>query len=133
MLKKNIKSWVIDNSYLFEAIENADDERYFDVLEGKIELYAPQLISYELGNVTLIKAKKNTVKETHKYFICSLLQTITIKDCDFIKIFDIAQKHQLTFYDASYLQLAIELKLPLATYDQQLIEAAKAEGIPLVE
>lgn len=133
MLKKNIKSWVIDNSYLIEAIENADDERYFDVLEGKIELYAPQLISYELGNVTLIKAKKNTVKETHKYFICSLLQTITIKDCDFIKIFDIAQTHQLTFYDAAYLQLAIELKLPLATYDQQLIEAAKAEGIPLVE
>lgn len=50
-----------------------------------------------------------------------------------LMIFDTAQKHQLTFYDAAYLQLAIELKLPLATYDQQLIEAAKAEGIPLVE
>ncbi|MGX8717162.1 MAG: type II toxin-antitoxin system VapC family toxin [bacterium] len=133
MLRKNTKEWVIDNSYLIEAIENADDERYFDVLEGKIELYAPQLIHYELGNVTLIKAKKNTIKETRKYFLRNLLETIKIQDCDFVSIFDLAQKHGLTFYDASYLQLAIELKIPLATYDQQLIDAAKAEKVKLVE
>ena len=132
MLRKSTKKWVIDNSYLIEAIENADEARYFDVLEGKIELYAPQLIHYELGNVTLIKAKKNTIKENRKYFLRYLLQTIKIQDCDFVSTFDLAQKHALTFYDASYLQLAIDLKLPLATYDQQLIEAAKAEKVKLV-
>ena len=132
MLGKNIKTWVVDNSYLIEAIENADDERYFDVLEGKIELYAPQLIYYELGNVTLIKAKKNAIKENRKYFLYHLLQTIKIQDSDFVSTFDLAQKHHLTFYDASYLQLAIDLKVPLATYDQQLMEAAKAEKVKLV-
>ena len=132
MLRKNTKRWVIDNSYLIEAIENADEERYFDVLEGKIELYAPQLIHYELGNVTLIKAKKNAIKENRKYFLSNLLQTVNIQDSDFVSIFDLAQKHSLTFYDAAYLQLAIDLKLPLATYDQQLIDAAKAEKVKLI-
>ena len=133
MLAKNIKSMVIDNLYLIEATENADKEQFFDVLEGKIKLYAPQLIYYELGNVTLMKAKKNTIKENRKYFLCNLLQTINIKDCDFVKVFDLAQKHNLTFYDASYLQLAIDLKLPLATYDQQLVYAARSEKIELIE
>lgn len=44
-----------------------------------------------------------------------------------------AQKHNLTFYNAAYLELAMDLKLPLVTYDQQLIEAAKVEGISLIE
>ena len=66
-------------------------------------------------------------------FAGGLLQTINIKDCDFVKVFDLAQKHNLTFYDASYLQLAIDLKLPLATYDQQLIDAAQSEQIALIE
>ena len=79
---------VIDNLYLIEATENADKEQFFDVLEGKIKLYAPQLIYYELGNVTLMKAKKNTIKENRKYFLCNLLQTINIKDCDFVKVFE---------------------------------------------
>ncbi len=54
------------------------------------------------------------------------------KEVDFVKVFDLAQKHNLTFYDASYLQLAIDLKIPLATYDQQLIDAAKAEKVKLI-
>ena len=54
------------------------------------------------------------------------------KEVDFIKVFDLAQKHNLTFYDASYLQLAVDLKIPLATYDQQLIDAAKAEKVKLI-
>jgi predicted nucleic acid-binding protein len=36
-------------------------------------------------------------------------------------------------YDASYLELAQRLALPFAALDQELCEAAKAEGVPLVE
>ena len=41
-------------------------------------------------------------------------------------------KHSLTFYDASYLELAVRHQLPIATFDKALVRAAKAEGIPLV-
>jgi predicted nucleic acid-binding protein len=38
----------------------------------------------------------------------------------------------LTVYDAAYLQLARERKLPLATFDADLQKAAKADAIPLL-
>ena len=41
-------------------------------------------------------------------------------------------KHNLTFYDAGYLDLVIRTALPLATLDGALIKAARAEGISIV-
>jgi len=39
----------------------------------------------------------------------------------------------LTGYDAAYLELAMRLKLPLATNDKALLRAAAACGVPLVQ
>jgi predicted nucleic acid-binding protein len=38
----------------------------------------------------------------------------------------------LTIYDAAYLELALREGLPLATLDEALVAAARAEGVPLV-
>jgi predicted nucleic acid-binding protein len=43
----------------------------------------------------------------------------------------LAQKHTLTNYDAAYLALAMQLRLPLATTDAELIRAAAA-GVGIV-
>lgn len=44
----------------------------------------------------------------------------------------LACKHQLTIYDAAYLELATRLGLSLATYDAELRKAALAENIKLL-
>jgi predicted nucleic acid-binding protein len=41
-------------------------------------------------------------------------------------------KHQLTPYDAAYLDLALDEALPLASLDKDLRRAAAAEGVPLL-
>jgi predicted nucleic acid-binding protein len=41
----------------------------------------------------------------------------------------LALRHGLSSYDGAYLQLAIELKLPLATRDEPLRAAAQAAGV----
>ena len=41
-------------------------------------------------------------------------------------------QYGLTVYDAAYLELAKRKSLPLATLDTDLIRAASAEGVPLV-
>jgi predicted nucleic acid-binding protein len=43
----------------------------------------------------------------------------------------IVRQYQLTFYDASYLELAIRMGAVLATQDGQLIRAALAANVPL--
>ena len=44
----------------------------------------------------------------------------------------LAEQHGLTLYDASYLELAQRLELPLATLDADLRTAAGALGVPLL-
>lgn len=43
-----------------------------------------------------------------------------------------AGRHNLTVYDASYLELALRSGLPLASLDQRLRAAAAAEGVALI-
>ncbi len=45
---------------------------------------------------------------------------------------DLAAKHSLTVYDATYLELAMRKRLPLATLDQDLMAAARAEGLTVL-
>jgi len=44
----------------------------------------------------------------------------------------LAEQHRLTLHDASYLELAQRLELPLATLDTDLRAAAGALGVPLL-
>jgi predicted nucleic acid-binding protein len=44
----------------------------------------------------------------------------------------LADRHHLTVYDATYLELALRLSLPLATLDDDLRHAAQQEGVPLL-
>jgi predicted nucleic acid-binding protein len=43
-----------------------------------------------------------------------------------------ARKHQLTTCDAAYVDLAKQLKLPLASRDKDMLRAATAEGISVI-
>lgn len=49
-----------------------------------------------------------------------------------LRIAELATAHGLTAYDASYLELAIRTRSPLATFDSALIRAAQAEGVQIV-
>jgi len=44
----------------------------------------------------------------------------------------LSDAHHLTVYDATYLELALRLALPLATLDDDLRTAAKREGVELL-
>ncbi len=44
----------------------------------------------------------------------------------------LTRMHQLTAYDAAYLELALRENLPLATLDNALLRAARTEGVVLI-
>jgi predicted nucleic acid-binding protein len=50
----------------------------------------------------------------------------------FREIQEIARKHQLTAYDAAYLFLALQHRLPLATLDGSLTVAAQKSGVAVL-
>ena len=47
-------------------------------------------------------------------------------------VLTLARRHRLTVYDAAYLELALREALPLATLDEALANAARAETVLLI-
>lgn len=45
----------------------------------------------------------------------------------------LARKHHMSFYDASYVRLAVVRGLPLATFDLPMRAVAEAERIPILD
>jgi predicted nucleic acid-binding protein len=48
------------------------------------------------------------------------------------QLFELAMRHQLSSYNATYLELALRYGMPLATQDQQLKAAAIAAGVEVL-
>jgi predicted nucleic acid-binding protein len=99
----------------------------------------PELWLFELSNAILNARRRNRVSEPEvTQFLDRLLrQPLTIdrtaSDRALSAIRSLADRHNLTAYDATYLDLAIRAALPLATLDDHLARAAREAGVPLVE
>ncbi len=100
--------------------------------------WVPRLWYYEVANglQTGIRAGRVTASFREK-----TLADLAILPIDTDEVSDqmvwtvtarLATSHGLTIYDATYLEIAMRRRLPLATLDLQLRAAATAEGVPLL-
>ena len=110
----------------------AEGERFGDIykryhLHGE-GVHVPALFTFEIMNVFLSALRRKRITQE---------DAITIRqDLHFLKftkdngpserqvetIFELADRHKLTFYDASYLELAIRHKADLKTLDKDLLK-----------
>ena len=101
------------------------------VLENNGQIYVPPLFWYEIQNVLLYmtRSKKdgqarltNTEVMDIMYDLqCLPIFTDLLPEAEIRqRIFTIAQEHNLSYYDATYLELAHRYNLPLKTYDEDL-------------
>lgn len=131
---------VVDNSMLMAAL--FDDERVpfamklrEDVVDRKTRAYVPPIFLYEAYNSVLQAVKRKRIDENicQQYFEHISAFPITVDLFQKMPaVAALAFKHNLSMYDASYLELCVREKLPLATYDSALIAAAKKEKIGVV-
>lgn len=90
---------------------------------------APILLSYELASVALTKARRwpdqvDACIEAYEIFLRS---KIDFAEIDFLDALALAQRRNLSIYDASYAWLALSRGLDLASLDRKLIAAFEAE------
>jgi predicted nucleic acid-binding protein len=96
---------------------------------------APALWWYELRDVLLVGERQGrlTERETARFLRNISRLTITVDSSpNEIQVLTLARRHRLTVYDAAYLELAVREALPLATLDEALAGAARAEGVSRV-
>ena len=98
----------------------------------------PVLWRYEVSAV-LAKSQKDSILTAPRVeeFLATLNKLNIGVDPDssehiLTDVHRLAITYRLTSYDASYLELALRRKLPLATLDGELIDASKASGVVLL-
>lgn len=104
-----------------------------EIQNGQVELVVPSLWVYEMSNLLKSACRRGRLTKAAALSAQQLLSQIPLGLCDVPSaetrkaILALALNHELSAYDASYLELARRLKVPLRTHDAKLIEAASIE------
>ncbi|MBQ9909250.1 MAG: type II toxin-antitoxin system VapC family toxin [Treponema sp.] len=138
---------VVDTSYFMSAIlssytsdESSEAQEFLqDLIEKNGQIIVPQLFWFEIGNVLLnaVKPKKDgSAGRISKVQLDEILMDISAlpiytdlqPDSETrTRILSTALDSNLTYYDATYLELARRKDLPLKTWDKALQASAEME------
>jgi predicted nucleic acid-binding protein len=97
----------------------------------------PTLWFYEVGNGLLMAYRRKRIAFNQIHGFLTRLKALPIEAArqnptEILELPVVAEKHNLTNYDAAYLALAMRFRLPLATTDADLRRAAAAAGVAMV-
>ncbi len=119
---------VADASVLAAALfGEAAGAEAFAVLRGRT-LHAPHLLDHEVASVGLKKLRRERVADATVAAALNAYMQLPIERhlVTVEGVVALAQRYNLTAYDAAYLQVAESLAAPLATFDDKLAKAARA-------
>jgi len=97
-------------------------------------MIVPWLFWFEIRNILIVNERRRRIDMADvERFLGELPKLIAEVDDepDESAVMSLARSHQLTVYDAAYLELAMRRKLTLCTLDKQLIAAAPKSGVSL--
>lgn len=133
---------VVDNSIVMAWCLDDEPSSYARVLLERMEhgtAIQPSIWPLELGNALVVAERRNRITREYADRFLEQLSTLSIEiqfeSMEHVvgEILTIARKHQLSTYDASYLDLAMRREVPLATQDKALIRAAAECGVTLFQ
>ena len=134
-------SWIVDCSmamaWCFADEATPRTEALLDRLESEAAV-APLHWSLEVANVLRGAVRRGRLTKARAAQKAAALMSLPVRydnlthQLALTTIYQLAEKHKLTSYDAAYLELAMRLGLPLASNDADLIRAAKEAGVAVL-
>lgn len=134
--------FVIDNSVVMSWCFEDEGDPYADAVLESLkdgEAFVPGIWPLELGNVLLVAERKKRLDKASAVRFLELVigLPLTVEQetprRTLTEIVSLAREQRLSTYDASYLDLAMRMGLPLSTLDASIRKAAKRLGIPTYE
>lgn len=125
---------VVDTSVLVKWIKTKDEELVHearrlltDVERRSLEIHVPALLLYEVGNILLKTDHDAAGLNDAISNLEALPLTVAPPATPLLKrAARLGRELRLTFYDASFLALAVELDCPFITADRSLFEHARS-------
>jgi len=131
-----MNSYVVDASYVLNNIlpdeaGSINPDKYFvKFLKMQCRFISSDLLFFEISNALLNNVRRKRLNINDALFILekSLLLQFDLQRVDHSKVLTLASQKQLSGYDASYLYLALSLKVKLLSFDKQLIQIYTSVG-----
>jgi predicted nucleic acid-binding protein len=95
----------------------------------------PHIWWYEVRNILVVNERRGRITADESAAFLRILSAYPIRiepDGEEADAFRIARLCRLSFYDAAYLALAVRERLPLATLDRNLQDAAAVEKVEIL-
>jgi predicted nucleic acid-binding protein len=129
-----LKRIVVDASVCLKWFVSEVYEKYaLRLLTGSGELYAPDLIYAEIGNVLWKKWKRGEIETEDIYALIGDFKAanLIIYGADRLMnmAWDIAERYGRSFYDSLYLALAVKQECRVVTADHKLFNALKTTSL----
>jgi predicted nucleic acid-binding protein len=124
-------------SWLFEEEQTAAIIQVLDRLDDEVALVPPVWFLEVTNAVVVAERRKRVTHAKSDEFIAQLSNLDFEVDAEpsqyaFKEVLRLARRFQLSSYDATYLDLAVRRKLPLASLDEALRKSAKKLGVKLL-
>ena len=131
-------SFVLDASiaaawFLPDEQHDAADRLMADLRSASA--FVPSLFWFETRNLFLVAERRGRLRTGEARLLMSQLRGFPLEDMGSVgdgTVLDLAVRHMLSAYDASYLALAAGQAVALATADRRLAAAARSEGVAVL-
>ena len=131
--------FIVDNSVVCGWFIANQSTAYTEAIAQRLQddsALAPGLWPLELANVLSTACMRGAMTAQRAQEIAAEIAALPISiDADPVSpgaLLALALRFDLTSYDATYLELALRLQLPIATQDSALAQAAMAAGVGVV-
>jgi len=135
------RSFVADASvaiaWVHPAQATPETDAMLDRLSAGDSLVVPALWPLEVANaLTVLRRRRKLTPDEARAAIEIIRELPAVIDHEaaavaFTRLVDLASEHELTVYDATYIELATRRQLPLASNDARMKQAAIRSGVDL--
>jgi len=137
-----MQSFVLDVSaclpWCYEDEQTPFSDQLLDLAATGSQLHVPSIWPLEIVNALIQGVRRKRLPAERATEFLEQLKALSFHIdpsptlTEMPRLLELASRHQLTSYDAAYLDLAIRTGLPLASLDDALRKAAIAEKVALV-
>jgi predicted nucleic acid-binding protein len=134
--------FVLDGSVTLAWLFLDERNTYADAIVSKLpnlEMIVPRLWHLEIANVLVVGEKRKRCSEADTTQWLSYLAGLPIVVDELTEVrawsdtIGLSRQHGLSAYDASYLEVALRNRVPIATLDATLKAAAKRAHVPIYQ
>ena len=126
---------VVDTSVIIAVITNEIHKKRLVEITKNAELIAPPSLHWEIGNAFSTMLRRERISLEQAKLALNEYKKIPIKSHDvrLDSVLELSKKYNLYAYEVYFLLCAKNLKVPLLSLDQQMVENGRKMKINILE